>query len=254
MTPLDQLCSTPFHDAPQALRARILSRLANTELFVALSGDPSDDLAEMRMFHLPDGAVALATDEESRLADFLGEPSAFVALPGRVLAGTLSDEGVGLMLNPGQPSEMLLPPDLLGWLAQALDGAPAEARLAPARLTPPDLAVVAALAEPLGERLADMHGLLQDAWLMGAEWQDGTQGHALLIAGADPEAQPRIAKALAELLAFLPPLPGPVDVTFAEGPSLPQGALRLEIPAPPPVEARVIQAPGSDPDKPPILR
>lgn len=253
MTPLDQLCSLPFHDAPQDVRARILSRLADTELFVALIGEPTDDLAQMRMFDLPDATVVLAADEESRLADFLGEPTAFVALPGRVLAGMLSDEAYGLMLNPGRPSEMLLPPELLGWLARSLDGAPDESLLAPRRLAPPDAALVAMLAEPLGERLQDMHGLVQAAWLVAADWQDGSTGHAILIEGAASGDQPRIAKALAELLAFLPPMPGPVDVSFVETADLPAGALRLEIPEPQ-VETRVIRAPGSDPDKPPILR
>ena len=37
MTPLDALCALPFHDLPDAARARVLNRLADTEIFVALA-------------------------------------------------------------------------------------------------------------------------------------------------------------------------------------------------------------------------
>ena len=40
MTPLDALCALPFHDLPDAARARVLNRLADTEIFVALARDP----------------------------------------------------------------------------------------------------------------------------------------------------------------------------------------------------------------------
>ena len=33
MTPLDSLCTAPFHELPDVARARVLNRLADTELF-----------------------------------------------------------------------------------------------------------------------------------------------------------------------------------------------------------------------------
>lgn len=239
MTALDDLAPHPFHDADAPQRARMLSRLADTELAVALAAEPADDRVELRIFPLDTGPVALACDTEDRLAGFFGGPVAYAAMPGRVLAGLLKSGGAGLLVNPGHPSEMLLDAAMLDWLTGALSAAPepADARL---RLIPPAPAVIEALAQPLAERLGDMRGLIAGAALAGAG-----NGHVVLVAGADPAHQPAIAKALAETLAFLPPQPGGVDVSFTDS-ALPAGVLRFDLT--PPAE------PPSRPKGPPILR
>lgn len=251
MTPLDELCRTPFHQADEPTRARILLRLADTELFVALEADPVDDRAELQSFQLPEGRFALACDREERLAGFLGMAVAHVAMPGRILARTLAEDGQGLLVNPGQPSELMLDSAVLGWLAQALEARPA---LAPAeqarRLSAPSAQIVGILAEPLAQRLGDMAGMVKLAALVASDWQDGRTGHALLLRGVDPAHEEAVAKALAELLAFLPELPGGVDIGFS-GIDLPPGALLLEPPPPPPPEPA---PPRRDPDAPPRLR
>ncbi|MFC3168204.1 SseB family protein [Paracoccus fontiphilus] len=240
MTALDDLATTPFHDADAPQRARMLSRLADTELAVALVAESAGDQVELRIFPLEGGPVALACDTEDRLAGFFGGPVAYAAMPGRVLAGLLKAEGAGLLVNPGQPSEMLLDAAMLDWLTGALAAAPqaAEARL---RLGSPAAEVVEALAQPLAERLGDMRGLIAGAALAGAG-----DGHVVLIAGADPAHHPAIAKALAEALAFLPEQPGGVDVSFTDA-TLPPGILRFDLT----VEA---PEPPKRPKGPPILR
>lgn len=241
MTALDDLAPVPFHDADARQRARMLSRLADTELAVALVAEPAGDTIELRMFPLEGGPVALACDAEDRLAGFLGGPVAYAAMPGRVLAGLLKTQGSGLLVNPGQPSEMLLDPAMLDWLTAALSAAPqaTDARL---RLTPPAPSVVEALAQPLAERLGDMRGLIAGAALAGTGG-----GHVVLIAGADPARQPAIAKALAETLAFLPFQPGGVDVSFTDA-ALPATVLQFDLSVP--------DEPASQPRPkgPPILR
>ncbi|MDO5605501.1 MAG: SseB family protein [Paracoccus sp. (in: a-proteobacteria)] len=256
MTPLDVLCPQPFHELPDAARARVLNRLADTELFVALASDPEAERIVPRLFELPGGRMAIAADTEDRLAGFFGQAVGFAALPGRVLAGLLAPEGIALLVNPAAPSEMMLDPATLGWLAQALCATPEATDAAPARLSAPRPAIVAALAEPLALRLSDMAGLIESAALVRAEWADGTEAHLIVISGADPGRRGVIAKAVAELIAFLPPLPGPCDVAFDLVP--PPGAPVLR-PAPasgdaPAAPPRAPRAPGRDPDKPPILR
>lgn len=248
-TELDRLAATPFHDADPALRARMLSRLADTELFVLLAGDPADDRAELRHFDLPGGSVAMAADDAAELASFLGGPVPHLTMPGRALAAMLAAERQGLLVNPGRASEMLLDAAALAWLGQALAVAP-EATDGAARLTAPRPDAVAALAEPLAQRLADMAGRIAGAALVGADWPDGRQGHILAIAGAGEADRPALAKALAELLAFLPELPGGVDVTFAAL-ALPPGALTI---TPEPVEPAAAPAPAQRSDAPPRLR
>jgi hypothetical protein len=241
MTALDDLAPVPFHDAAAPQRARMLSRLADTELAVALVAEPSGDQVELRIFPLEGGPVALACDTEDRLAGFFGGPVAYAAMPGRVLAGLLQAEGAGLLVNPGLPSEMLLDAAMLDWLTGALSATP-EATDARLRLTAPASDTVEALAQPLAERLGDMRGLIAGAALAGAG-----RGHVVLVAGADPAHQPAIAKALAEALAFLPPQPGGVDVSFTDA-ALPPQVLRFDLALP---EEPV--APPR-PKGPPILR
>ena len=254
MTPLDALCAVPFHDLPDAARARVLNRLADTEIFIALDRDPEGDQIPLRLFDLPAGRMAIAADAEDRLAEFFAGPVAHAALPGRALAAMLAPEGIALMVNPGAPSEMLLDPATLGWLAQALQAAPAEDQAGPARLSAPAPEMVAALAEPLAARLTDMVGLAEGAALVAAEWQTGARGHLIVLSGVAEPHRPLIAKALAELIAFLPPLPQPCDVAFDL--TVPEGALllRLETVTPAPAPKTGPRPPGSDPDKPPILR
>ncbi|MCZ0960214.1 SseB family protein [Paracoccus benzoatiresistens] len=241
MTALDDLAPVPFHDADAPQRARMLSRLADTELAVALVAEPAGDRVELRIFALEGGPVALACDAEDRLAGFFAGPVAYAAMPGRVLAGLLKSEGAGLLVNPGHPSEMLLDAAMLDWLTGALSAAP-EATDARLRLTPPAPETVGALAQPLAERLGDMRGLIAGAALAGTG-----QGHVVLVMGADPAHQPAIAKALAEALAFLPEQPGGVDISFTDA-APPAGVLRfdLSVPEAPPAPSR--------PKGPPILR
>lgn len=248
MTALDALCETPFHLSDSPARARILSRLADTELSVALLQEPVGDDIELRLFDLPgSGRVALACDGEDRLAGFFGAPTDFVAMPGRVLAAVLRTEQVGLLVNPGQPSEMLLTPDLLAWLENALAQAPVpdQARL---RLGAPDPEIVAQLAEPLGMRLGDLRHLITGAALAGvagdARAQHQGADHVLVIAGAEPRRQDAIAKAMSETLAFLPDVRGGVDISFSET-GLPTGALRFDLALPEPAPKK---------KGPPILR
>lgn len=252
MTPLDAACARPFHDLDGPARARVLQRLADTELFVALAAEPAADRAELMVFDTEGGWMALATDQEERLSDFLGAAVPYAAMPGRALAAMLAAEGTGLMVNPGERSEMMLEAESLGWLSQALTGRPSEEQAAPARLSAPAPEMIAALAAPLAERLGDMGGLLETAALLRAQWPDGAARHLIVLSGAKEAARPALAKAMAELLAFLPPLPDACDVSFDL--AVPDDAvvLRLERPAPPPEPERI--GPGMDPAKPPRLR
>ncbi|WP_371823385.1 SseB family protein [Paracoccus sp. Z118] len=248
-TALDRLCTVPFHEADESLRAQVLRRLADTELFAALSADPQDDLAKLMLFDLEGTQAALACDDAAELAAFVGGPVAHAAMPGRVLAATLAEEGRALLVNPGRPSQMLLDAGALAWLGQALAQKPAEGQGTPARLTLPDADMVSVLADPLAERLAAMGDLLSGAALARAEWADGAAGHLLMISGASQGDQAAIAKAVGEMLAFLPPVPGGLDITF-EGAALPAGALRLELTPAPPAEPE----PEPEVDRPPKLR
>lgn len=270
MTPLDQLCQTAFHDADDATRARILQKLADTELFVALEAEPTGDQAQMRQFQLPAGPVVLACDLDEGLSGFLDGPSPYAAMPGRVLAAILAGQGVGVLVNPDRASQILLTPDMLHWLVEGLSSALPDraASPAPARLSPPLPLMIATLAEPLAERLASLQGHVMSMALVAADWPDGRSGHLLSLSGVAPDDRPAVAKSLAEMLAFLPPLAGGLDIGF-DLPDLPDAAFTLTAGAggcgcggdhagdcgdAAAAKPRQPRAPGMDPQRPPILR
>jgi hypothetical protein len=95
------------------------------------------------------------------------------------------------------------------------------------------------------------------AYLVGVTYESGARGHMLGFVGAVPEAQGALARAVSEVLVFSGLEAALLDVAFfdASDPAaarLARCGLRFDMPEPPDVVQR--PAPGSDPDKPPILR
>ncbi len=250
---------TAIQAAPEDESARLafFAALADSEVLLLLTGEADGDRIEPELLETDDARFVMIFDREERLADFTGAPAPFAALSGRALAGMLSGAGLGLALNPGSDADaILLGAEELGWLAETLAPAPDQGSAMPQNLHAPDLpqAVVAAL----DARLARAAGLAQAAWLAGVTWADGSTGHLLAITGAPEAAQPALARAISEAVLFS----GQdlrVDVGFFASRDpfigrLERVALRFDLPEPESVERAAHAAPGSDPDKPPILR
>ncbi|WP_126974799.1 SseB family protein [Frigidibacter oleivorans] len=264
LTTVLDLAHAAMEAAPEddAARLRFYERVADAELFLLLADEAEGDRIAPRLFPLEDGPFVLAFDREERLAEFADGPAPYAALPGRVVVRMLAEQSIGLGLNLGvAPSEILLPPEALVWLAQTLAAEPGAAEalpqtfLAPGRLPQPLLAALQA-------KLAMMGGLAAAALLAGVAYADGRQGHMLAFIGAAPAAEPALAKAVAEALTFSGIEAGELDVTFLSADSaaaraMARVALRLDLPQPEqPAEpaAPGPKGPGMDPTKPPILR
>lgn len=268
-TPLDAAHAAMETGGDAAERA-FFARLADTELFLMLESEPQGDQIAPRIFPLEDGPVVLAFDREDRLSGFAGGPAPYAALSGRALVRMLTGQGgapdaaLGLGLNLGHGSAMVLPADGVAWLAQALDVPVAEAEARIAELLPPR-GVPEALLQALDQHLARMGGLAVRAWLAGvrydgARYAAGGQGHLLAFEDIAPGAEPTLARSVAEALRFSGLEAGALDVVFpAAGGSLwgrlERVALRFDLPAPPAAPVPAPPAPpGMDPEKPPRLR
>lgn len=121
-TPLDR-AHARMEAAPEddAARLAFFDRLAEAELHVLLQAEVIGDRPiAPRIFDLASGPVVAAFDREDRLAAFAGGPAPYAALSGRGLAAELSRGGLGLALNLGAPSEILLPSEALSWLTETL--------------------------------------------------------------------------------------------------------------------------------------
>ncbi|MFD1509497.1 SseB family protein [Lacimonas salitolerans] len=259
-TPLDRA----FHAMEAApdddlARARYYEVLADTELFLVLREEPSGDQIAPDVFDLGDQTFVVAFDAEDRIGHFTGGPAPYAAISGRVLAGMLAPQGIGLGINlEAGPTSFLVPPEALVWLVETLGAAPqeTEARIVTVHAPGP---LPQAVLDALATRLSRAAGLAQAAFLVEAEYDSGARAHLLAILGAEPRAHAPLAKTVAEALTFSGIEAGALDVVFIEGddprlPTITARGMRLDIPPPaePPKVERI--APGSDPDKPPILR
>ncbi|WP_343117279.1 SseB family protein [Ostreiculturibacter nitratireducens] len=243
-----------------AARLRFYERLADAELFLLLEAEPDGDTVSPQVFALEEGSFVMAFDREERLSAFTGAPAPYVALPGRVIAGLLAGEALGLGLNLAvAPSSFLMPPDAVSWLVETLGQAPEQAEARPEAFhAPGDLPQ--SLLYSLDTKLALAAGLGEAALLAGVTYAGGRRGHMLAFLGARPEAEAALAKAVSEALAFSGIEAGEIDVAFlaADDPSAVRMArvgLRFDLPEVTEDEQVLSPAaPGMDPKRPPKLR
>jgi SseB protein N-terminal domain len=240
----------------EALRLRFFERLADGEMVLLLEREAVGESVEPRVFQLEDGPVVLIFDREERLAAFTGGIAPYAALPGRVIAGLLRGQGIGLGVNLGvAPSSMLLPPEALDWLAETLDGGPDEAEALPETFAAP--VVPEAVVSGLDAKLARAGGLASAAVLAGVVYRDGRRGHLLAVLDAVEGAEGALAQAMREALVFSGVEMGELDVVFlaATDPvatAMGRVGLRFDLPVP---DAPIAPAaPGMDPKRPPRLR
>lgn len=269
-TPLD-LAHAAMAAAPEdeAARRRFYACLAGCDLVLLLADEPADGAPLVpALFDLDGGRAVLAFDGEERLAAFAGEAVPYAALPGRALARLLHRRGLALGVNLGvAPSAILIPAEGVDWLAEGVSVPVLAGRGRPTGFRapkPPGRAAAGVLCRAL-DRAA---GLATAAWLVEADWPDGTRGALLVVAGVPPEFRPALALALAEALTLAGPglaAPGSAvpDLAFLHPDEEVPGAiaevgLELGVPAPPVPPAPPAPGPpgppGSDPDRPPRLR
>ncbi len=259
-TPLDA-AHAAMEAAPEddQVRLRFYERLADAELFLLLAQEATGDSLTPEIFDLSDSRFVLVFDREERLSRFTGGAAAYAALPGRVIAGMLAGQNIGLGLNLDvSPSSFLIPAPAVDWLAQTLGQGPEEAEarlvevLAPSGL-PDDL------LRALDTKLALAAGLARRAYLAAVVYDDNSRGHLLGLTGTAAGAEAALARAVNEALVFSGIEAGALDVVFLADSDpltarLARVGLRFDLPQAAARTARASLAPGSDPDKPPILR
>jgi hypothetical protein len=260
MTDLDDayFAMAAAQDDDDTARLRYYARLADGEMILMLADEARGANLTPKVFDLEDGPVVLIFDSEEKLGAFTGGVVPYAALPGRVIAQQLAGQGIGLAVNMGAASMMLFPPDAVDWLAQTLTQTPTEVQARPTAFHAPT-GLPQTLLAALRAKLARSGGIAAGVLLAGVSYDDGRRGHVLAFLDAAPAAEPVLARAASEALIFSGVEAGEMDVTFLNtsdtgARAMAKVALRLDlIPA---TRAAVAspKPPGSDPDKPPILR
>ncbi|MGD9865325.1 MAG: SseB family protein [Pseudodonghicola sp.] len=260
LTPIDAahaaMEAVPDSDAA---RLRFYERVADAELYLLLTEEAEGEQISPELFEVEEGRFVLAFDREERLAQFAERVAPYAAFSGRVLAQMLAGQGIGLGLNLGvAPSAILIPPAAMDWLCQTLDHAPEETEARFAQFTAPG-GLPEALIAAIDTKLATATGLAKAAFLVGTVDAAGGRGHLLGFVDAVEPAQGALAKAASEALTFSGIEAGAMDVGFFAGDDpvtarLAAVGLRFDLPEPAKPEPLFQQAPGSNPDKPPILK
>ena len=240
-------------------RMKFYERVADSELFLVLEAEPSGDNAVPSLFEVEADTYALVFDSAERLTEFTQAPTPYLAASGRQITAMLAGQGIGLGVNLAvAPSSMLLPASAVEWLHQTLGAAPQAQQATPSAVYGPG-SVPEALIAALDTKLASMSGLARCAYLAEMDYENRPRTHVLAFVDAVPAAEPAMAGAVSEALTFSGVEAGSLDVIFlaAQNPlsaALAKHGLRFDLPEPVAEPVRVVGAPGSDPDKPPILR
>ncbi len=276
MTPLDHahadMMENPEDDAA---RLTFYRRLADTTLFLLLAQEPEGEVLDPEVLEIDNKETAnidryaLVFDTEERLsafaASYKNEALPYAALPGRVIAQSIAGQGVGLALHLDVAvSSIQLPEPAMDWLADTLAAEPVEGEGTLIAIAPP-FGLPDGLIEGLEEKLVSAAGLASHAVFVKGTYSDQREGWLLAFIDAQPGAEQALARATHEALIFSGTDLASVDVAFfaANDPiceHLDHMGLRYEFPDPGAGEhdedgfEEVHAGPGSDPEKPPILR
>lgn len=259
-TPLDN-AHAAMEAAPEddVARLKFFERLADSELFLLLTEEPKGEALSPELFELADGRFVLAFDREARLADFVGRPAPYAALSGRVIASMLSAQGLGMGVNlEVASSSILIPAEAIDWLNGTLGNGPEQVEAEMEMFEAP-AGLPERLLTALDGKLATARGLARSAYLVGVTYSGGGRGHLLGFVDAVPEAQSALARAVSEALTFSGIEAGALDVGFFDASDtvtarMAQVGLRFDLPELTAEDRGDRPSPGSDPEKPPILK
>ena len=260
LTPLDRAhAAMETVEGDDAARLQFYERLADAELFVLLKAEEQGGQIEPELFDVEGTHYVLVFDRETRLTEFVGHAAPYAALSGRALATMLAEEGMGMGVNlEVAPSSILIPPEAVFWLDQTLGHAPEEIEARIETFSAP-AGLPETLIRALDTKLASAAGLAHSAYLVAVSYVGGGNGHLLGFVDALEGAHGALANAANEALTFSGIEAGAMDVGFftASDPAaakLARAGLRFDLPQPSSTVDTQPAAPGSDPDKPPILK
>ncbi len=260
-TALDKVHALMMGDLEDdAARLSFYGTLADTELFILLSEEAGSESIQPEILELDDTFYTLAFDSEERLTEFTKATAPYAALPGRALAAMLAGQKIGIGLNLGvAPSSILVPSEAMGWLQEALASNP-KPRSQTIGAIKPLSGPATSLFPILTDKLHFAGSQVSAAFLASAPDNDGQNTLLLGFIDAPEAAHSALARAAQEAVVFSGLEDQVLNVVFlAQGShtakELTKTGTEIHLPVPvPATEPEAAQPPGSDPDKPPILK
>lgn len=245
-------------DDDDTARLHYYAALADGEMILVLETEAAQGNVTPKVFELEEGPVVLAFDSEDKLGAFAAGTVPYAALPGRVIAQQLAGQGIGLAVNLGAPSMMLFPPDAVDWLAETLAETPTEAEAIPVAFAAP-MGIPEGFLQVLRAKLGRARGAAAAAVLSAVTYADGRRGHVLALVDVQAGTEGTLARAVSEALIFSGLDAAEMDVVFLASADarlalMKAQGLLLDMTLPAAAPLAVPKPPGTDPQKPPILR
>ena len=160
-------------------RLKYYGVLADTNLFLLLEQEPSNEILDPKFIQLKGNNFALAFDSEENLSEFYGETAAFAEVTGRVLAKMLLEEKIGLGINLGiSEGELLLPWEIIEWFVNVLDETPNLVQTTPEKFLPVK-AFPEIIFKALQEKLEPAVGLFDEIWICAVEYNEDEISHLI---------------------------------------------------------------------------
>lgn len=235
------------------LVAHYYGALAASELFVLLESEPGETFAP-QLLEMDGTRYVLTFDTAARMAEFCDAPQPYVAMSGRALVEALSGARLGVAVNPGFETAMFVPFEAGDWILERTSAELSEGEAKIEEVHAPEMSDVA-LLKAIDARLAVFAGFGRSAYLVKARYTEEA-AHLMIFVGIPDAARASVAGGLAEAMRFVAPDVA-LDTVFVERDaeivtSAAKVGLRFDM-TPEEVEAKGVSAPGSDPDKPPLL-
>lgn len=240
----------------ERMRLAYFERIAEQELHLLLEGEVDGETVAPKVVTADGQAVALAFDRQLRLASCVRGEAAVLSLSGRKLARLLADNGLGLALNIGSPSETVLTAEEVSWLADISSRSADPISNRPNRFTAPGGATEE-LLRALDRKLPIATGLAARASLVTAHYPEGTSRLLLAFLDAVPGSEQALVALVAEMTAFADHGGAALEIAFL--PSQSDAAARVEavgltFDLPEPIVRRALDDAFGQTDKPPRLR
>jgi hypothetical protein len=188
--------------------------LLDTELYLLLEKEIEGGIACPNLIETPEDKYALVFDTISRLVDFTGNSSPYLALTGRMVLPMLREQklGLGLNLNLAVSSEILLSSNDIDWLQNVIEQSPTRLSDKITKFSKPSIPFV--VRKSLNNKLSYLSKFVPEAWIAEVIYKSGYNSQLIVFVGINQKMHAVIAKAVNEVVNFTLYDKKPIDVIF----------------------------------------
>jgi hypothetical protein len=188
--------------------------LLDTELYLLLEKEIEGGIACPNLVETPEDKYALVFDTISRLVDFTGNSSPYLALTGRMVLPMLKEQnlGLGLNLNLAVSSEILLSSNDIDWLQNIVEQSPKRLSDKITKFSKPSIPFV--VRNSLNNKLSYLSKFVPEAWIVEVIYKSGYKSQLIVFVDINQKMHAVIARAVNEVVNFTLYDEKPIDVIF----------------------------------------